>query len=181
MFNFSAMDKFRCWKSAAMILIFILAIVPSPLATGSNTWQKPGCHKVGHTRKISIPNCVEFPITTNACRGYCESWAVPSPADTVMINPHQRITSVGQCCNIMDTENNLFLIALSRKKKKKKKRQRRLVTGKENAKGKEETSGLRRELRVYNILLFTGGVNSFTPLTPERLRTLAQIPFSVHS
>ncbi|XP_060850434.1 thyrostimulin alpha-2 subunit [Rhopalosiphum padi] len=103
--NFSDMDKFRWWKNAAMIFIFFLAILPSPLATGSNTWQKPGCHKVGHTRKISIPNCVEFPITTNACRGYCESWAVPSPADTVMINPHQRITSVGQCCNIMDTEN----------------------------------------------------------------------------
>ncbi|XP_029343078.1 thyrostimulin alpha-2 subunit [Acyrthosiphon pisum] len=105
MSNFGDMDKFRWWKSAAMILIFILAVLPSPLATGSNTWQKPGCHKVGHTRKISIPNCVEFPITTNACRGYCESWAVPSPADTVMINPHQRITSVGQCCNIMETEN----------------------------------------------------------------------------
>lgn len=60
---------------------------------------------LGHTRKISIPNCVEFRITTNACRGYCESWAVPSPADTVMINPNQRITSVGQCCNIMETED----------------------------------------------------------------------------
>lgn len=62
-------------------------------------------HVSGHTRKISIPGCVEFRITTNACRGYCESWAVPSPADTVIINPNQRITSVGQCCNIMDTED----------------------------------------------------------------------------
>jgi hypothetical protein len=59
----------------------------------------------GHTRKISIPDCVEFHITTNACRGYCESWAVPSAIDTLRVNPHQAITSVGQCCNIMDTED----------------------------------------------------------------------------
>ncbi|PSN47146.1 Thyrostimulin alpha-2 subunit [Blattella germanica] len=60
---------------------------------------------IGHTRKISIPDCVEFHITTNACRGYCESWAVPSALDTLRVNPHQAITSVGQCCNIMDTED----------------------------------------------------------------------------
>ena len=59
----------------------------------------------GHTRKISIPDCVEFHITTNACRGFCESWAVPSALDTLRVNPHQAITSVGQCCNIMDTED----------------------------------------------------------------------------
>ncbi|KAL1139487.1 hypothetical protein AAG570_006471 [Ranatra chinensis] len=59
----------------------------------------------GHTRKVSIPGCVEFPILTNACRGYCESWAVPSPLETLANNPNQAITSVGQCCNIMDTED----------------------------------------------------------------------------
>lgn len=59
----------------------------------------------GHTRKISIPDCVEFHITTNACRGFCESWAVPSELETLRANPHQAITSVGQCCNIMDTED----------------------------------------------------------------------------
>lgn len=56
---------------------------------------------------------MEFRITTNACRGYCESWAVPSPADTVMINPQQRITSVGQCCNIMETEDVSIYLALN--------------------------------------------------------------------
>nr|CAD7261961.1 unnamed protein product [Timema shepardi] len=59
----------------------------------------------GHTRKISIPDCVEFHITTNACRGYCESWSIPSAVETLRVNPHQAITSVGQCCNIMDTED----------------------------------------------------------------------------
>lgn len=62
----------------------------------------------GHTRKISIPDCVEFRITTNACRGYCESWAVPSTIDTLFSNREQSITSVGQCCNIIDTEDVRF-------------------------------------------------------------------------
>lgn len=58
-------------------------------------------NSVGHTRKISIPNCVEFYMTTNACRGFCESWAVPSSPKTT---PSQPVTSIGQCCNIMETE-----------------------------------------------------------------------------
>lgn len=40
-------------------------------------------------------------MTTNACRGFCESWAVPSGPNA---NPAQPVTSVGQCCNIMETE-----------------------------------------------------------------------------
>jgi len=58
----------------------------------------------GHTRKVSIPDCVEFTLSTNACRGYCESWSIPSSLETVAQNPHQPVTSVGQCCNMMDTE-----------------------------------------------------------------------------
>ncbi|KAG8240350.1 hypothetical protein J437_LFUL000825, partial [Ladona fulva] len=46
-----------------------------------------------HTRKISIPDCVEFPITTNACRGFCESWSVPSAIETLRYNANQAITS----------------------------------------------------------------------------------------
>ncbi|XP_075225973.1 glycoprotein hormone alpha 2 [Lycorma delicatula] len=68
-------------------------------------WERPGCHKVGHTRKISIPGCREVTVTTNACRGYCLSWSVPSALETVLMNPHQPITSLGECCNIMDTED----------------------------------------------------------------------------
>ncbi|XP_023027110.1 glycoprotein hormone alpha 2 [Leptinotarsa decemlineata] len=70
-------------------------------ANAGEAWRAPGCHKVGHTRKISIPNCVEFHMTTNACRGFCESYAVPS---LPKITPTQPVTSIGQCCNIMETE-----------------------------------------------------------------------------
>ena len=61
---------------------------------------------------ISIPECVEFDITTNACRGFCESWSVPSALQTLQYNPHQQITSIGQCCNIMETED-VSIITLS--------------------------------------------------------------------
>lgn len=56
---------------------------------------------LGHTRKISIPGCVEFHMTTNACRGFCESWAVPSGPKSSVAQP---VTSIGQCCNMMETE-----------------------------------------------------------------------------
>ncbi|XP_045473873.1 thyrostimulin alpha-2 subunit [Harmonia axyridis] len=91
-----------------LISWFLLNLLPLLNAFLINTamepdgWKKPGCHKVGHTRKISIPDCVEFKMTTNACRGYCESWAIPSHQKN---NPAQPITSIGQCCNIMETEN----------------------------------------------------------------------------
>jgi hypothetical protein len=59
----------------------------------------------GNTRTISIPDCVEFKLTTNACLGYCESISVSS---NFAIGPHRAdhppITSIGQCCNIMDSE-----------------------------------------------------------------------------
>lgn len=72
----------------------------------------------GHTRKISIPDCVEFHITTNACRGFCESWSIPSAVDTLRANPFQLITSVGQCCNIMDTEDVSELLRIGTKLRK---------------------------------------------------------------
>lgn len=40
-------------------------------------------------------------MTTNACRGYCVSFAVPS---SPQITASQPVTSIGQCCNIMETE-----------------------------------------------------------------------------
>ncbi|XP_018027596.1 uncharacterized protein LOC108682862 [Hyalella azteca] len=109
-------------------LVLLLAVSPDRTAglgsdvsaVGPHTWQTPGCHRIGHTRRISVPNCVEFDITTNACRGYCESWSVLSnglsPAGLsdgygtkfsggFTDNLQPRITSVGQCCNIMDSED----------------------------------------------------------------------------
>ncbi|XP_059473863.1 thyrostimulin alpha-2 subunit [Neocloeon triangulifer] len=97
----------RVSASVAACCVLLVFLVHSSEATGlkDQAWERPGCHKVGHTRKVAIPDCVEFYITTHACRGFCESWSVPSEMDTVVANPHQVVTSVGQCCNIMETED----------------------------------------------------------------------------
>ncbi|KAG8181946.1 hypothetical protein JTE90_000057 [Oedothorax gibbosus] len=92
-------------KQAFMIKIFCIVIVVLMEQSTANIWEKPGCFKVGHTRTIGIPGCVEFDITTNACRGYCVSYSVPSSEDSLRINPKQVVTSYGQCCNIMETED----------------------------------------------------------------------------
>nr|UGX04198.1 glycoprotein hormone alpha 2 [Schistocerca gregaria] len=89
----------------ALAVALCLSAVSAGMDGERDAWEKPGCHRVGHTRKISIPDCIEFPITTNACRGFCESWSVPSALNTLRVNPHQAITSIGQCCNIMETED----------------------------------------------------------------------------
>ena len=59
----------------------------------------------GLTRTIRIPDCVEFQITTNACRGFCVSYSIPSDGAALTVNSNQLITSVGQCCNILESEN----------------------------------------------------------------------------
>ncbi|XP_032583551.1 thyrostimulin alpha-2 subunit-like isoform X2 [Drosophila sechellia] len=70
-------------------LLVLVCCIPWLLLCDSNSmgkdaWLRPGCHIVGNTRKITIPDCVEFNITTNACRGF--------------------LVSVGQCCNMMKSE-----------------------------------------------------------------------------
>lgn len=67
-------------------LPFAALLVCSLVMATKETWQRPGCHKVGHTRKISIPDCIEFHITTNACRGFCPSYAVPSLGILYIVN-----------------------------------------------------------------------------------------------
>lgn len=59
----------------------------------------------GHKRTVSIPDCSDTVVITNGCRGYCPSWSIPSAVETLLMNPEQAITSMGQCCNIMDTED----------------------------------------------------------------------------
>ncbi|XP_041987428.1 thyrostimulin alpha-2 subunit [Aricia agestis] len=85
---------------ARMVLRLLgIILLLSPFLSGQS-WKKPGCHRIGHTRTISIPDCVEFNITTNACRGFCESWSVPS----IMLGfKRHPVTSLGQCCNMMDS------------------------------------------------------------------------------
>ncbi|XP_031630479.1 thyrostimulin alpha-2 subunit [Contarinia nasturtii] len=89
----------------AWIGIIIIAICATLVISKDIVWQRPGCHKVGHTRTIEIPDCVQFSINTNACRGYCESYAVPSAPYANGFKIPKPVTSVGQCCNIMETED----------------------------------------------------------------------------
>lgn len=112
------------WIQLVTVIICTNAVIPKDI------WYKPGCHKIGkisisykmiiffliifsfiflypgNTRNIEIPDCVEFSITTNACRGFCESYAVPSaPLTAGTLRPPKPVTSVGQCCNIMESED----------------------------------------------------------------------------
>lgn len=108
----------------AVYLLFLVMLLVNgtllPAVTDDNS-NKPGCYKVGkfkkqlkqqqistdffcegHTRRVSIRDCVSFEIVTNACRGFCESWAIPSDPSNFQIT--QPVTSIGTCCNIMETE-----------------------------------------------------------------------------
>ncbi|KAH8272205.1 hypothetical protein KR018_011732, partial [Drosophila ironensis] len=98
-------------RSVGLLMLLICWITIGENSTmGKDVWLRPGCHKVGNTRKISIPDCVEFTITTNACRGFCESYSVPSvPSAGASLSGFFKIpkpvVSVGQCCNIMKSED----------------------------------------------------------------------------
>ena len=67
--------------------------------------RKSFLFSAGHVRKIRIPSCIEFEIRTNACRGYCLSYSMPSTKEALSINPKQILTSVSQCCTIQETED----------------------------------------------------------------------------
>nr|XP_021183650.2 thyrostimulin alpha-2 subunit [Helicoverpa armigera]WGD18915.1 glycoprotein hormone alpha 2 [Helicoverpa armigera] len=85
-----------------MFLKCLILFISLSNVFAAESWRKPGCHRIGHTRNISIPDCVEFKITTNACRGFCESWSLPS----IMLGfKRHPVTSLGQCCNIMESED----------------------------------------------------------------------------
>ncbi|XP_055379302.1 thyrostimulin alpha-2 subunit [Condylostylus longicornis] len=88
------------WLRLGSLLSLIVIIL------GNDVWQRPGCHKVGNTRKITIPDCVSFTITTNACRGFCESYSVPSLPFVALnsLKSIKPIISIGQCCNMMESE-----------------------------------------------------------------------------
>lgn len=96
----------RSLVSLAFVLWLLWCCAECSLAVGKDAWLRPGCHKVGNTRKISIPDCVEFTITTNACRGFCESYAVPSVPSALngLFRAPKPVVSVGQCCNMMESE-----------------------------------------------------------------------------
>lgn len=94
------------WLLRVALVIAIIAFVVDPSVGHVENWHKPGCHKVGNTRKIQIPDCVEFTITTNACRGFCESYSMPAipHVTTNTMKPAKPVLSIGQCCNMMESE-----------------------------------------------------------------------------
>ncbi|RWS28004.1 hypothetical protein B4U80_02213 [Leptotrombidium deliense] len=65
-----------------------------------------------HTQLIEIAGCPKFKLTTNACRGYCLSYTVPSNQDIISLNPLQRLTSVGSCCTMGETEDVAIIAIL---------------------------------------------------------------------
>lgn len=87
-------------------IVALVIFVAHPSNGHMENWHKPGCHKVGNTRKIKIPECVEFTITTNACRGFCESYAMPAIPHVTSnsVKPTKPVLSIGQCCNMMESE-----------------------------------------------------------------------------
>lgn len=91
-----------CWTMCAL---FAACEATVPGTSPRHTWEAPGCHLVGHTRVVKIPDCVPFQVTTNACRGFCLSYAIPSPSHTVAYNPNYVITSRAECCGIIDTHD----------------------------------------------------------------------------
>ncbi|CAL1528499.1 unnamed protein product [Lymnaea stagnalis] len=89
-------------------LPLLLLVSLAHVATGQgqrHSWEAPGCHLVGHTRTVTIPGCVPFEVTTNACRGFCVSYAIPSPSHTLAFNPNFIITSRAECCGFLDTHD----------------------------------------------------------------------------
>ncbi|BFZ11682.1 hypothetical protein BsWGS_14721 [Bradybaena similaris] len=88
------------WKLVVMLLLCVCLTV---VKGNRRVWEAPGCHLVGHTRTVTIPGCVPFEVTTNACRGFCVSYAIPSSAHTLAINRNLVITSMAACCGMADT------------------------------------------------------------------------------
>ncbi|XP_048732264.1 thyrostimulin alpha-2 subunit-like isoform X2 [Ostrea edulis] len=69
------------------------------------SFQKAGCFRMGHTRIVQIPGCLQFNVTTNACRGFCESYAIPSSQRTLLANRRHFLTSRAECCGIEETHD----------------------------------------------------------------------------
>ncbi|KAL8576203.1 hypothetical protein ACOMHN_027858 [Nucella lapillus] len=98
--------------AACLVMAWLCAVLcgncPQCEASGEGTsssqsWKTPGCHLVGHTRIVKIPGCLTFQVTTNACRGFCLSFAYPTPDYMLVYHPEYMFTSRASCCNIIDT------------------------------------------------------------------------------
>ncbi|XP_071162321.1 thyrostimulin alpha-2 subunit-like [Mytilus edulis] len=88
-----------CYRTFLVLNIFIGS------SLSLHRWERAGCHRVGHSRSVQIPGCVEFNVTTTACRGFCLSYAIPSPSRTLLTNPLHQVTSRAECCSIEATHD----------------------------------------------------------------------------
>ncbi|ESO93503.1 hypothetical protein LOTGIDRAFT_161605 [Lottia gigantea] len=99
----------RYVRTLFLVILVILSQVTLTYSRASrqkrHIWERPGCTKVFHARVVKIPYCVEFRVETNACRGFCESYAHPSLSSTLLLNPNLRITSRSECCSITSTHD----------------------------------------------------------------------------
>ncbi|XP_071080214.1 thyrostimulin alpha-2 subunit-like [Haliotis cracherodii] len=91
------------WTACLVVVVAVLSLLSHIQAR--HAWENPGCFKMGHTRTVHIPGCVAFQVPTNACRGFCTSYAIPSPSHTLNTNPNYLITSRAECCSIVDTHD----------------------------------------------------------------------------
>ncbi|XP_069119094.1 thyrostimulin alpha-2 subunit-like [Argopecten irradians] len=83
--------------------IFLVLNTFTALTYSLHSWERPGCYKVANQRTVQIPDCLQFNVTTNACRGFCLSYTIPSSQRTRLINPSHVITSRSECCSIEET------------------------------------------------------------------------------
>lgn len=88
-----------CLKVALVMFSLLLTVFGEPW------WKKPGCFRTSHKREVKIPGCVNFWVETNACIGYCKSFAFPSPKNTLTANPDHLITSMSSCCTMVETHD----------------------------------------------------------------------------
>ncbi|XP_041351877.1 thyrostimulin alpha-2 subunit-like [Gigantopelta aegis] len=91
-------------KLTTLFVIIALSVVTT-VTNARHSWERPGCHRLAHSRRVQIPGCIAFHVKTNACRGYCLSWAYPSPSNTRDANPNHIITSRAECCSIDETHD----------------------------------------------------------------------------
>ncbi|GIZ03724.1 hypothetical protein CEXT_27721 [Caerostris extrusa] len=82
-----------CNKRYCPAIVFIAMFCSCALATSRDM---VGCHMFGHTRTVKINGCVQFTLTTNACRGFCPSYSTPSPNGSSNPTPNK---SSGQLLN----------------------------------------------------------------------------------
>ena len=104
-----------CQHTEKLVFTFIVFGLFSTYSTPCVYFYLISCFYLfsGHTRPVHIPDCVVFNVTLNACRGFCESYAIPSPSRTLKVNDNHIITSRAECCSIRETHDVSRIVDIS--------------------------------------------------------------------